>query len=299
MAAFLIGDLRRRLERLEQRLASYDRTRDYRFAGERTDADATPGRTSCAPTSATNSHSPTTASRTEPLISGSLTFSPAVAVLLVLIGFAVGAFGTIVGSGGGFILAPILLVLYPHEKPATLTAISLTAVFFNAASGSAAYAHQRRIDYRSGLAFAAAALPGSIVGALVVGSVSRALFDILMAAVLCALAAWLLLGEPGAAHGDTRTTRQASAHRPLRPNVPLRGAARRGIAYSSVVGFVSSFLGIGGGIIHVPLLVRVLGFPTHIATATSHFVLAIIAGSGAATHGSPAASLTATASDER
>ncbi|MGZ4335968.1 MAG: TSUP family transporter [Gaiellaceae bacterium] len=58
----------------------------------------------------------------------------------------------------------------------------------------------------------------------------------------------------------------------------------RGIAYSGVVGFVSSFLGIGGGVIHVPLLGRVLGFPTHIATATSHFVLAIIAGGGAATH---------------
>jgi Family of unknown function (DUF6062) len=40
VAAFLIGDLRRRLERLEQRLANYDRTRDYRFANERTDADA-------------------------------------------------------------------------------------------------------------------------------------------------------------------------------------------------------------------------------------------------------------------
>jgi uncharacterized membrane protein YfcA len=221
---------------------------------------------------------------TGPLITGSLTFSPAVALLLASIGFTVGAFGTIVGSGGGFILAPILLVLYPHEKPATLTAISLTAVFFNAASGSAAYAHQRRIDYRSGLAFAAAALPGSILGALVVGSVSRSLFDILMAAVLCALAAWLLLGEPGAAP----TTRGRLVKRALTDRygrtflyaVPLR----RGIAYSSVVGFVSSFLGIGGGVIHVPLLVRVLAFPTHIATATSHFVLAIIAGSGAATH---------------
>ena len=34
----------------------------------------------------------------------------------------------------------------------------------------------------------------------------------------------------------------------------------------------------------MPLLVRMLGFPTHIATATSHFVLAIIAGAGVATH---------------
>jgi hypothetical protein len=39
VAAFLIGDLRRRLERLEERLASYDRTRDYRLTHERTEAD--------------------------------------------------------------------------------------------------------------------------------------------------------------------------------------------------------------------------------------------------------------------
>jgi len=213
-----------------------------------------------------------------------MSFSPTVAGLLVLLGIAVGAFGTIVGSGGGFILTPILLLLYPHDSPATITAISLTAVFFNAASGSAAYAHQRRIDYRSGLAFAGAALPGSIAGALVVGSVSRTLFDLLMAVVLVGLAAWLFLGE----HEPKEPTGRGFTHRALtdrygktyRYDVPLR----RGVLYSTVVGFVSSFLGIGGGVIHVPLLVRTLGFPTHIATATSHFVLAIIAGSGAATH---------------
>ena len=43
------------------------------------------------------------------------------------------------------------------------------------------------------------------------------------------------------------------------------------------MGFVSSFLGIGGGIIHVPLMVAALGFPVHVATATSDFVLANMA----------------------
>jgi len=33
-------------------------------------------------------------------------FSGSGALLLVLLGFAVGAFGTLVGAGGGFILAP-------------------------------------------------------------------------------------------------------------------------------------------------------------------------------------------------
>jgi uncharacterized protein len=50
------------------------------------------------------------------------------------------------------------------------------------------------------------------------------------------------------------------------------------------VGFVSSLLGIGGGIIHVPALVYLLGFPAHIATATSHFILAVMSLTGTAVH---------------
>ena len=59
---------------------------------------------------------------------------------------------------------------------------------------------------------------------------------------------------------------------------------RLGIASSSIVGFLSSVLGIGGGIIHVPVLSRLLRFPVHIATATSHFVLAIMTLTGAIVH---------------
>jgi uncharacterized membrane protein YfcA len=69
------------------------------------------------------------------------------AIVLCLIGVCVGAFGTVIGAGGGFILTPILLLLYPHDSPQTLAAISLAAVFFNAASGSVAYARQRRVDF--------------------------------------------------------------------------------------------------------------------------------------------------------
>lgn len=51
------------------------------------------------------------------------------AVLLAALGLAVGAFGTVVGVGGGFILTPLLLLLYPNESPKTITAIGLVAVF--------------------------------------------------------------------------------------------------------------------------------------------------------------------------
>jgi uncharacterized protein len=199
------------------------------------------------------------------LAASASTFTAGTAIMLVAIGLGVGAFGTIIGAGGGFILTPILLLLYPHDSPQTLTAISLAVVFFNAGSGSVAYARQRRIDYRSGIVFAIATLPGAVGGALVVGHVSRRVFQDIMGAVLAVLAAWLLAGERW----------------PLpKPERPLR----RGALYSLGVGFLSSFLGIGGGVIHVPLLVRALGFPVHLATATSHFVLAFMAGAGTVTH---------------
>jgi hypothetical protein len=213
-----------------------------------------------------------------------VSFDVETAVLLALLGVGVGAFGTLLGVGGGFILTPILLLLYPHDSPRTITAISLTVVFFNASSGTAAYLRQRRVDVKSGTIFALATLPGAVGGALLTGVVSRQIFSGLMGGVLALLAAWLLAGER------------------WRPMPPRRGVQRRlftdrygllydydvpvwrGAAYSVVVGFVSSFLGLGGGIIHVPLLVRALGFPTHVATATSHYVLAWMAGVGTLTH---------------
>lgn len=211
--------------------------------------------------------------------------SPTVVWLLVVLGAAVGFFGTLVGAGGGFILTPVLLLVYPNEGPSTITAISLVVVFFNALSGSAAYARQRRIDYRSGLAFAVATIPGAIGGALLVSVAPRRLFDALMVVVLGGLASWLALG--------IRRSGPASWSRPGRPRtitdrygttyryaVPIG----RGVAFSVVVGFVSSFLGIGGGIIHVPLLIGALGFPVHVATATSHFVLANMSAVGTVTH---------------
>jgi uncharacterized membrane protein YfcA len=211
-----------------------------------------------------------------------VSFDVETAILLGLLGLGVGAFGTLVGAGGGFILTPILLLLYPHDSPRTLTAISLAVVFFNAVSGSVAYARQRRIDYRSGVVFGVATIPGAVGGALAVGVTPRRVFELVMAIVLVSLAAWLVLGGGGTSRGRVGVTRrftdrQGQVHE---YRVPLL----LGSVYSLGVGFFSSFLGIGGGVIHVPVLVRLIGFPTHVATATSHFVLAQMAGAGTITH---------------
>ncbi|MBV8221683.1 MAG: sulfite exporter TauE/SafE family protein [Solirubrobacterales bacterium] len=211
-------------------------------------------------------------------------FTLEAAVLLCLLGFAVGVFGTLVGAGGGFILTPVLLLVYPQSSPGLITAISLVAVFFNASSGSIAYARQKRIDFRSGSVFAVCTLPGSILGVLVADKVSRPGFDVIMGIALLALAWWLVRGRRRPPHphrvpGPERVIidRDGNEYR-------YHANMRLGAAFSVVVGFVSSFLGIGGGVVHVPLLVTVLGFPTHVATATSHFVLAWMALVATLTH---------------
>ena len=110
-------------------------------------------------------------------------------------------------------------------------------------------------------------------------------FDLIMAMVLAVLSVVVIRLRPHAERaiprGATRTRELTDAHGEVyRYQVPLG----RGTLYSAGVGLLSSFLGIGGGVIHVPLMAGALGFPTRIATATSHFVLVFMSGTASATH---------------
>jgi uncharacterized membrane protein YfcA len=108
-------------------------------------------------------------------------------LLLTGIGLFVGFIGTLIGAGGGFILVPVLLLLFPKLKPEVITSISLAVVFLNAASGSLAYAKMKRVDYRSAITFAIAALPGAVLGAFSTSLIPQRVFDLLLGFVLIIL----------------------------------------------------------------------------------------------------------------
>ena len=201
-------------------------------------------------------------------------------LLLIPLGFLAGGYGALIGAGGGFVLAPALLLLYPAEAPETITSISLAVVFFNALSGTLAYARSKRIDYKSGAIFAAATVPGAIAGAIATTSVSRPKFNLVFGLLLICVAGFLALNP--AEKGAVRVA-QASLDA---PSISKLNAATllAGVVLSTIFGFISSFFGIGGGFLYVPALVYLLRFPVHIATATSLFVLTITAFTGSATH---------------
>ncbi len=94
-------------------------------------------------------------------------------LLLIPLGFGIGAYGTMVGAGGGFVLVPALLLIFPEESQKTITAMSLLVVLANALSGTVAYARRKLIDYRTGLMFASVAVPASFAGAFAVRYMPR------------------------------------------------------------------------------------------------------------------------------
>ena len=176
--------------------------------------------------------------------------------------------------------------MYPDYSPSVITSITLTVAFFNALSGSIAYFRLKRVDIKSGLLFALTAVPGAILGAYLINYLNREVFQYVFGSILLIISFYLLL-RPGKKVGGGflqkwQTSRQITDKQNTAYNysynLPL------GMVIAFFVGVVAGLLGIGGGIIHVPILTQLLSFPAHVATATSHFVVAITTFSAIDTH---------------
>jgi uncharacterized membrane protein YfcA len=191
-------------------------------------------------------------------------------------GVAIGAIGTLIGAGGGFIHVPVLMIFYGFS-PQHAIGTSMTVVMLNAISGTFAYVAQKRIDYEIGLKFAVAACPGVVVGALLTRFFTLKGFGWAFGLLLILVSYYLFsdielsVVRTKAAHApETRYLKDAMGEEYFyAPDMSV------GFAASILIGKLSGLFGIGGGIIHVPLMYSVLGIPVHIATATSHFILAI------------------------
>ena len=207
-------------------------------------------------------------------------------VILFAVGLGTGVFATIIGIGGGLVVVPVLVLFY-HLDPLVAVGTSLCVVVLNALSGSAAYLRRRRVDVPLGLVLAAGTLPGTWLGIEAVQHVKAGPFRLLFAAFLGVVFIVIVSRRPAA--DATR------APAPLLPGgAPRRLTDREGTVFtygvrwtpaalaSLAVGVFSSFFGVGGGLIHVPILYRGFGIPVHVAAATSLFALFFTALAGAA-----------------
>ena len=212
---------------------------------------------------------------------------------LLLLGFGTGSYGVLVGAGGGFILAPALIIFFDME-PTVVAGTSLALVGINALSGSQVYRRMGLVDYRSGLLFAAAAIPGAVLAPFILTTVADGTFRILLGGLLLGLAVLMML-RPRTAQASRKREpagRPSRLVRSRRISVPggavyeYRFNEALAMSFNVFLGFMSSFFGTGGGFLRTPILIYAFNFPVLVAVATSIFTITFYTTAGAITHAS-------------
>lgn len=221
-------------------------------------------------------------------------------IILFILGLSTGIYGVLVGAGGGFILAPALILFFSKD-PEIAAGTSLALVSINSISGFIAYRKSGFIDVRSGILFAIAAVPGSVLAPFILdvmpGNVFRTLFGVL----LLALAIHMFLRGSGAEDDSDCMTNEITSKPALPKWISFTVKERKITAFDGtiykysfneslattfnlILGFISSFFGTGGGFLRTPILVSAFSFPVKVAVATSIFSLSIYATVGATAH---------------
>ncbi|RCW66970.1 sulfite exporter TauE/SafE family protein [Saliterribacillus persicus] len=212
--------------------------------------------------------------------------------LCVFIGLLSAFMGSIVGFGGGVILVPILLILhstvdaFEWATPNTIVGISLIIMIFTAMSSTYTYGKRGRIDIKSGFLFVAGSIPGGIFGAWANQFVTTDLFSLFLGLFMLAIFSMFFIKKDGDIRKSSYTGKFA-LYREKKIGMEdfhYSYSVIAAILVSFSVGSLSGFFGIGGGSLMVPVMILLFGFPAHIATATSMFMILFLSISSSSTH---------------
>ena len=193
---------------------------------------------------------------------------PIEVLLSLLVGLITGIAGAFLGLGGGFIFVPffhLALGLPIHKAVGS----SLAAILFLTSSAFTAYLLQRRVDFKLALIIEAAAAPSAFLGAWLTQFLSSTYLRAAFAILTVYAGLYMLLALKVSGKGCSRIY---SWRRKLRDRWGLSFEYMVDPLFAGLggvgVGLVSGMLGVGGGIVAVPLMTVVLGVPIHVAIAT-------------------------------
>jgi uncharacterized membrane protein YfcA len=201
-------------------------------------------------------------------------------LLLPIFGFLIGIVAALTGIGGGAFMVSLLALVYAFA-PQNAVGTSLTAIVFTAFAATLNYSRQKRIYYRTGLVLATTTVPGAILGAYLTTILAPNLLGLILGAMLIAIALYMILDS--ILHRNARQNRSQSKSESDNEMVRSR-RVWVGAGLSFLGGLASGLLGIGGGVLVVPIMTFAMGMPIHIATATSMFTMIFTTISGVTQH---------------
>lgn len=202
-------------------------------------------------------------------------------IVIALCGIGVGVLSAMFGIGGGIVMVPLIHLVF-GQPAAVASGTSLFAILPTSISGMLARLRDGTIRFPVGIAAGLAGACLSPLGA-VAASTLPGLYAMVLTACFILFTAYNMFkrvwrSRPAAvAKGDAQ---QASD--PARRRAPLESATGAKLYGSAaligmVVGFLSGYLGLGGGFLIVPLLQSLFGFTMKQATGTSLVAVGILA----------------------
>ena len=194
-------------------------------------------------------------------------FEPLTLILTLVTGVVAGVLAGLLGIGGGVVIVPALLVVFtagdvdPEVRVQLAVGTSLATIVLTSLSSAASHHRRGALHLRFALGFVPGLVLGSVGGALVAIWLPGAVLQRIFAGFLVLIALWLVFGTTPAEPGARRMS------------IPARTLG------GVVIGGISAMVGIGGGLLSVPLFVLAAGLTIHHAVGTAPalgFVLSLV-----------------------
>jgi uncharacterized protein len=191
------------------------------------------------------------------------------ALQAVAIGVVAGVLSGLFGVGGGIVMTPGIDALLP-VPPIGAIATPLPVIFPTSITGAVTYTRARQVDRRAALMMAPTGLIGSAVGAIATKWIDPTFLLLVTAALLGWQSIGIVRGRRIAGGDVEREEREV--------------AASAFAAIGLTAGIVSGMLGIGGGLVMVPLLAGWCGMPLKRALGTSLLTIPALVVPGTIVH---------------
>jgi len=212
-------------------------------------------------------------------------------LLLVAGGGVAGAFGALLGLGGGVLIVPLLTLGFGLPLREAVGA-SLVCVIVTSSAAASVYLERDVANLRLGMTLEMFTASAALAGGLVAFALPDRALALMFAALLLYVAATMARGR-GADLAVKPAPDDPEAVAPAPAEAPGNGLAAslsgpgyrvrnlgRGVLGSLVAGIVSALFGVGGGIVKVPLMNLAMGVPLRVATATSNLMIGVTASAG-------------------
>ena len=209
-------------------------------------------------------------------------------LIILFFGFLVGFMSGLFGVGGGFLMTPLLIFM--GIPAATAVGTESVQILGSSVSGAIAHSRKKNIDYEIGAFLLVGGIFGSTIGVIIFNFLKEAgnidlIIKFLYMLFLAIIGSLMLIESSISLIKEKKFIKKEKRRRTFLDYLPLKFKFRQSRIYISIllpinvgifVGFLASFMGVGGGFVMVPAMIYLFRMGTVTAIGTSLFQIVFV-----------------------